>query len=159
MTGTGLTIKGHKDVSRRFSALAVTAADVTDIWPIVGKHISGEVRKQFTTKGAYLGRRPWKPLKARTVREKVAAGYPKAPLVRTGKLKRSFTKRPMDIEVYGPKSARFGSSEKTAVWHQKGTKRHGKRVNPPRPMLIATRKMRADVRDIIAKELTGKRRP
>lgn len=156
---TGIRITGNDEIARNFRNLSAAAVDIEPIWPSVGLYLSRQVSRQFRTDGAYLSRRKWKRLDPSTIADKRRQGFPAPrPLVRTGALRRSFTSRPMDIEIYNGNSARFGSAKKTALWQQKGTMRGGKRHIPPRPILVATRKVRADVKDIIHKDLMRKGR-
>ena len=143
-----MTIKGDASVSRRFRGIADNAQDVTAAWPRVGSYLSRTVARQFATNGAHLNT-PWKPLKPEYRLRKMREGFGRRTLVRTGAMKRTFVGRPMDIEEYGPKSARFGSNDIKAVWQHYGTHRNGKRAIPPRKILVITRDVRRDVKDIV----------
>lgn len=125
-------------------------------WREVGRYINGEVREQFRTNGAHFGT-PWKPLALSTIMDKVRKGFTKAPLVRTGDLKREFTSRPLDTEIYYGKTARFGSSSDIAKWQHFGTKLKGRRHIPPRKILVSTPKLRRDIRRIVEKHVKGRR--
>lgn len=151
---TGIKVTGTDEIARNFRYLGAAALDVTPAWPSVGLYLSRQVRAQFRTDGAHLGRRKWKRLAPSTIADKKRQGYDTPrPLVRTGALRRAFTSRPMQIEIYKGNSARFGVKSNIALWQQKGTRRGGKRHISPRPILVATRKVRADVKDIIHKDL------
>jgi phage gpG-like protein len=141
-------------VLRRFHSIASKSQDMTPVWPKVGSYLSNEVRQQFATQGLHFGT-PWKPLTPAYARRKRKMGGGKI-LVLSGDLRRSFVGRPMDIEVYSKDRARFGSSRPTAIWHQKGTHRNGKRVNPPRPMMRVTKKVRSDVRKKMADHIMSR---
>lgn len=154
--GKNVKVIGMGKVKRRIRAMEMRAEDATRVWPRVGSYLSRQVRRQFTTRGAAMGT-PWEPLKPQYRTWKVSHGYPRSILVRTGDLRSSFTHRPMDIEHYTPKTGTFGSNDPKAVWHQYGTHRHGKQVNPPRPMLVVTPEMSAEIRKLIAKHVAGKR--
>lgn len=116
----------------------------TPAWRKVGALISREVRRQFATRGTNFGT-PWKPLTPEYAARKKAMGFPRQILVQSGKMRNSFTQRPMDIERYQGQKATFGSNERKVKWHQFGTYRNGKRVNPPRPMLVLTPKLRRQI--------------
>lgn len=123
-------------------------------WKKVGIYMSREMHKQFSTRGANFGT-PWRPLAESTLREKRRLGFTPAPLVRTGRLKRGFTQRPMDIFETRGKIAKFGSSYPIAAYQHFGTRRFGRQHIPARPILKVTFKMRKDVRDIIARFIQG----
>lgn len=143
-----MTIRGDKAASRRLDDVAHRARNIERAWPAVGSYISKQVNQQFVTQGSRFGT-PWKPLKPEYRLWKIRNGFSRLTLVKTGLLKKSFTGRPMDIEEYRGNSATFGSNFDTAVWQQKGTHRNGKRVIPPRPILVATKDMRLEVKRIL----------
>lgn len=125
-------------------------------WQSVGAYLSDQVRQQFVTEGEHF-HTPWKPLKPKYLVWKLAHGGSRKILRYNGDLMRSFTSRPMSIERYEGNRATFGSSDRKAVWHQKGTHRHGKQVNPPRPMLVVTREVRAGVKQRLDSYIAGGR--
>lgn len=120
-----------KKVARALRRLDRNSLDMTTVWRQAGSRIARDNRRQFATKGAFQGT-PWKPLAASTLRQKLRSGGPRGMLKRTGALFRSFTGRPMGIEIYGAREAHYGSPLMTAVWQQNGTFRNGKRHIPPR---------------------------
>ena len=123
-------------------------------WKRVGIYMSREMHKQFSTRGANFGT-PWAPLAESTKRQKRRLGFTPAPLVRTGRLKRGFTQRPMDIYETRGMIAKFGSSYPIAAYQHFGTRRNGRQHIPARKILKATPKMRNDVRDILEKYIRG----
>lgn len=143
--GSG-TVTRLKDMSKR-------TQDVSPAWPRVGRFMSGVARKQFSTKGAFLNTK-WKPLKPEYRLWKVRNGYSRSILVKTGDMRSGFTGRPMDIEEYHRDYAIFGSSDPIAKFHQYGTKRNGKKVLPARKILVTTREVRTEVRDMIAQYIS-----
>jgi phage gpG-like protein len=143
-------INGINQVKGRFNGMSMRAKDVSRAWPHVGSYLSRAMMRQFVTEGKYLGR-PWKPLQPDYRLWKIRNGYSRKILVQTGQMRKTFTSRPMDIEQYRGNRARFGSSDQKAVWHHYGTRRNGKRVNPPRKILVVNKRIRRDVRDILAK--------
>jgi phage virion morphogenesis protein len=157
MATSGITVSGTRGVKQRIRGIKVRASNAERAWPSVGAYLSRTANKQFTTEGAYLGK-PWKPLKPSYRLWKIRNGYSRKILVQTGDMKRSFTKRPMAVEEYAPGFAIFGSDNQKAVWHHNGTRRNGKRVNPPRPILYVTPQVRKDIRDILAKHVAGRSR-
>lgn len=144
-------VRKLQGVAREIRAMGHRVDDISPVGPRIGALLSSAVRRQFTTKGAYLGT-PWRALSARTIADKVAKGLPApSPLVRSGALKVSFIGRPMRIEKYGKDSLTYGSDLKRAMWQQKGTHRNGKRHIPPRVMLKIGREQRSQISDIIEK--------
>lgn len=154
----GMTIKEKNKgaVKRRLRTIEKRADNPEGAWPRVGAYLSRNVRRQFVTEGSHLGRK-WKPLKKSYRLWKVRNGYGRKILVQTGSMRDSFVKRPMAIEDYRGRSAVFGSDHPLAPFHQYGTRRGGKRAIPARPMLIITKEVRQDIREILAKYVTGKR--
>lgn len=150
----GMTISGDKRVARRFREIANNADTIEKAWPEVGRYLSSAVSRQFSTSGAYLGT-PWRPLKPEYRLRKLRSGFGRRILVQSGEMRGTFTGRPMQIEIYSGNSAIFGSANQKAIWHQHGTHRDGKRVNPPRPMLRVTAFVRRDVKDIMKKHVLG----
>lgn len=150
-----VVINDAEITKRRLAAMKVRVQDPSRAWPRVGRFLSTVVRRQFTTKGSYLGT-PWAPLKPEYALWKVINGYPRQTLVMDGSLRSSFVSRPMDIEHYRGQVAHFGSSRDTAIWHQRGTRRNGKQVNPPRPMLVVNPMVREEVTDIVRRYIRGR---
>ena len=155
--GITMEVKHSNRVTMKIQRMGMRARNPEGAWPHVGSYLSAVERRQWATQGAYLLGHPWKPLKPEYLQWKIKHGYSPRILMQTGALRLSFTGRPMSIEVYGKGSARFGSSHRLAHWHQEGTHRNGKRVNPPRPMMKLTPKVRNNVRDILADYVLGKR--
>lgn len=152
--GITMTAKSTGDVSMKLHEMAVRARNPEPAWENVGSYLSAAERRQWATSGSYFGT-PWRPLKPDYLLWKAKHGYSSHILMQTGSLRMSFSSRPMSIEVYNGSSARFGSNHPLAKYHQHGTRRHGKRVNPPRPMMKVTRKVRADVKQILANYVTN----
>lgn len=150
-----VTHDGSKVIAKRLRLLAKKVDNPETVWPRVGSYLSKEVNQQFVTEGARFGT-PWKPLEPKYRLWKIRHGYMRKILTMGGQMKKSFTGRPMDIEEYKGQSARFGSSNKLAIYHHGGTHKDGKRVNPPRPILIVTPDMSAHIRDILKDYLLGK---
>lgn len=141
-----LTITGTRSASKTLSDIADRCENVSPVWNRVGNIISSRVNRQFMTQGAYFGT-PWKRLTPAYAKRKGGGKI----LVLTGDLKSSFTSRPMSVEIHGKNSAEFGSNRNTAVWHHYGTFKDGKRVNPPRKILVVTRELRSATADVVAR--------
>lgn len=122
-----------------------------------GNIIQRHIRKQFATKGAWMGT-PWKPLKPATIKEKRKLGFGNRMLVRTGDMKASLTKSPMDIEWFTHTRGTFGSDEMKAIWQHFGTRRRGKRAIPPRTLLKLTPALKTELLDLIRRQTLGVRR-
>lgn len=154
---TGIKIDVDRNALRRakqhVKRTAERAANPAPVWPSVGTYLSHANWKQFTSRGAYYGT-PWKPLKPNYYRWKLKSGHGRTMLVLTGKMRTSFTARPMAIEVYSRHHAVFGSDDRLAIFHQFGTRRNGKRAIPARPMMVVTPKVRDDIADIIEQYVT-----
>jgi phage gpG-like protein len=148
-----MTIRGDKQVKRRLEELGDRARSVEKAWPSVGSYLSRQVNQQFVTEGARFGKK-WRPLKPEYRLWKMRHGFSRKILVKTGQLRREFTGRPMDIEEYKGNSATFGSSSDVAGWQHRGTFRNGKRVIPPRPILVVTKDIRVDVKRILLRYIT-----
>jgi phage virion morphogenesis protein len=151
----GIVIKPAEISKRRLRRMQDRIDNLDRVWPRVGRYLSGQVRRQFSTRGAHMGT-PWAPLKPEYLLWKVANGYPRSTLVMRGDLKNSFVQRPMSVEIYRKDTAVFGSDDPKAVWHQYGTKRNGKQVNPPRPMLVFTTEIKSEMVDIVRRYIRGR---
>lgn len=123
----------------------------------IGNIVARHVRRQFATKGVHFGT-PWKPLKPATVKEKVSLGFPRNPLVRTGEMKMGVAQAPMDIEYFTKNTGTYGTGRQKAVWQHRGTRRNGRRVIPPRPILLVNEALERDVVAVIRKQALGVRR-
>lgn len=146
------TIKGVDPVVVRFKEYQKRIKTLRRAWRSVGRYLSGEFRKQFTSQGAYFGK-PWAPLDPQ-YRAWKSVHYPgRKILVQSGSLRDSLTHRPMGVERYHLDSAEFGSDDPKAIFHQRGTRRG----IPPRPMVVVNQKMRTDITDILAKYITDGR--
>lgn len=137
-----------KDVRAKLRVMGDRIANPDEVWPRVGRYLSLVVRRQFYTRGSYLGT-PWAPLKPDYLLWKAVNGYPQQTLVMRGDLRDSFGGRPMGIEKYRGNTAVFGSDDKKAIWHQKGTRRNGRQINPARPMLVLNPMVREEITDIV----------
>jgi phage gpG-like protein len=154
--GITMVAKSTGNVGLKLQEMAARAKNPQAAWVNVGSYLAAVNRRQFATQGAYLNGVPWKPLKPYYLQWKVKSGYSKRILMQSGAMRLSFTSRPMAVEVYSGSSARFGSDHPLAKYHQYGTKRNGKRVNPKRQIVKVTPKVRGDVKTILANHITGK---
>lgn len=104
------------------------AEDLTPAWDALLTWFAEQNFEQFLTRGARY-RKQWSPLAPRTLREKLAKGYPLDPLIRTGKLAQDLTHRPLGVEHMTPTSVSAGTDIDYARFHMRGTRRM-----PARPM-------------------------
>ncbi|UVF61449.1 hypothetical protein SEA_DALANDE_36 [Gordonia phage DalanDe] len=149
-----ITVGDTKPAQRKFERMKRRVQVPDRAWKRVGIYLSREVNRQFSTRGAQFGT-PWKPLAISTKIEKRRLGFTPAPLVRTGRLKRGFTSRPMDIYETRGAVAKFGSSYKIAAYQHHGTRRNGRQHIPARPILKVTPVMRREIRDILERYIVG----
>lgn len=149
----GVRMVGGGQVKSSVRGLIRRTEDLRPVWPKVGAYMSRTASRQFSTKGAHLGT-PWKPLNPEYRQWKVRNGYNRNILIMTGDMKSTFVGRPMGIEKYERDRAEFGSDSQLAIWHQKGTRRNGKRHIPARPILKVTTDVRRDVKEIIEDYIT-----
>lgn len=147
-----VTIRGNgiNNVKGKIKIIAKRAANPEPCFVIIGSYLSAYNRKQFASNGAYGGK-VWKPLKPDYFQWKMRNAVGKTTLVRTGKLKASYTSRPMKIERIGKTVARYGTDVKYAHFHQTGT-----RHMPSRVVMQVNKKVRTDIRNIIADYISGK---
>lgn len=150
----GMTIKGNKAAALRLRNLSERAENIEPVWARFGLYLSRQVGRQFSSRGSWFGT-PWKPLTPQYRLQKRRSGNGSKLLVSSGELKESFTGRPMKVERYSAKSAIYGSDLDTAIWHQHGTHKDGKQVNPPRPMLVRTPRMSKFLKRLIKQHLTN----
>lgn len=150
MSTVTVKVNGADKVAAKIRGYGYRTKELQPVWPEVHAYFRRAVNRQFATEGAYFGR-PWRPLRPGYRLWKIRHGFSRKILVRTGEMKKSFR-----WQRISPNSAMYGSSNQKAVWHHHGTRRHGKRVNPPRPIIVITRKVRRDVRDIFADHIAGR---
>ena len=103
-------------------AMAVRARDVSPAWHALLDWFVAAEREQFASGGHRFGS-GWAPLAAYTIAEKVRHGYPTDPLIRSGDLAASLTRRPMAVEHVTPHEVVAGTDDPKAIYHQRGTSR------------------------------------
>lgn len=150
-----IVVIGEGKVAALFHGMARRADHPEAAWEEIGEMLSDAVENQFRTDGAWFGT-PWAPLTPAYLARKLSRGFPRDILIATGEMKRTFTGRPMDVEIYRGKTATYGSNNQKAKWHHGGTKRNGRQVNPARPILKATpREARAAARIMLRHIMKG----
>lgn len=113
--------QGFKAVRRRIHGMRERAQNLIPAWEALLDWWAKSNSAQFRTRGKRWGT-PWKPLAPATIQEKVRLGYPRAPLIRTGDLRKSLAERPLDIERLKPQEMSAGTAVKYARFHQGGTR-------------------------------------
>src|SRR3954451_13426957 len=84
-------VEGATQLSRRLEGLSAHTKNLTVPFRKSADMLIGVYsRDVFTTRGAVINK-PWKRLSPYTVAQKARLGYTSGPLIRTGKMKRSFT--------------------------------------------------------------------
>lgn len=135
-------------VSRRIRMIGVRAENYMPVGRKVAQVIAKSNRRQFQTRGSYYGT-PWRPLAPSTLKDKARHGFTSRPLVRTGDLKRSFTRVPFPIQEITKTSIRVGSDNRVARWQQYGTHLRGRRHIPPRVMQRIGKEMNEEILRVV----------
>lgn len=106
-------------------------------------------RMVFALEGAFGGKR-WAPLSPRYAAWKVRMVGNRPILVFSDQLRESLTERPMGVEVLGTDFYEFGTDDRTAKWHQEGT-RGGM---PARPPVTATEWLNGELARLVGSAIT-----
>ena len=146
-----INVKALNDAKATIKIMRTRVNNPTPAFKSIGSYLALYNKKVFATNGAYGGK-PWKPLKPNYLQWKVRSGYSGNTLIRTGKLRRSYISRPMDIERYLKSKAIYGTSVKYAGYHHTGTSKM-----PARPVMTVTKKMTKNINKIVLNHLTGKK--
>lgn len=97
-----------------------------------------EFSENFDSNGSRINGKQWKPLKQKTLEQKLRLGYGSKPiLVRTGRLRKGFVKN-----VFGY-SVRVTNKTKYYRYHQLG-----EGFNPVRTMVTSSRNLEGDILEI-----------
>jgi len=102
MLNLSFQVQGEKQLHRRLERIPASMNNWMGTFSGVGNYLtdffSGKV---FNTEGSVFGE-PWAPLSPKTVEQKQKQGYPKKPLVRTGRMRKSFqsTATPKSVVVF-----------------------------------------------------------
>lgn len=126
-----IELSGIDDIRRRLQGMRARSQNLIPAWQAFATWWSRENRDHWRSRGTRWGT-PWKPLAASTLAEKARAGYPLAPLVRTGALRRDMTLRPLGFESFSQQGLALGTRVPYARFHQRGTKHM-----PARPIVNA----------------------
>lgn len=148
---SGVEIEGDRLVMQLLSEMVDRTKDVSPAWPKVGDVIAGYMSEQFDSQGVKLTGGPWAPLNPDYLSWKIAKGFDPRILHQTGAMRASLTSRPMDIEEYQPQTARFGTRDEKAPFHQNGTQHM-----PQRKIMDMTPDFADDVNQVLARYIFEK---
>lgn len=112
---------GFEQARAEIQAMRRRAGNLIPAWQAFLSWWAVENRKHWSSRGTRW-RTPWKPLAPITVEAKRRAGYPSAPLVRTGALRRDLTVRPLGFERMTQQTVEAGTRIAYAHFHQGGTR-------------------------------------
>lgn len=128
-----------RELKKRIRGMRERSEDLSPAWEALLDWFADQNTQQFLTRGARY-RDPWPPLAAATIAEKERLGYPLDPLVRTGRLRESLTRRPLAVELITPSRVSAGTDVDYAKHHQYGAPR----ANLPRRALFVPGQIRAE---------------
>jgi hypothetical protein len=122
-----IEVFGEKAVERKLLRYG-EAADMRFFAPEIRQYLFQTEREQFDSEGV-SGSGGWAPLKPRTIARKAALGLDSRILRETQALFRSVTEASSPDAVYhaDADSMVFGTSDRKAIFHQKGTDRMPRR--------------------------------
>jgi hypothetical protein len=115
-------IDGDRRVRQLLSEMADRTRGVEPAWPGVGDVIAEHMFEQFASEGSHLTGHAWAPLTPKYLAWKVSKGFHHERLRQTDQMRLSLISRPLPIEEYRPSSARFGTDDEKAAFHQEGTR-------------------------------------
>jgi hypothetical protein len=90
-----ITAAGHQRVERKLRGVAAHAADASPVFEPIADGLMEDLRRDIDGRG----RRRWKPLSAKTIRNKRRAHEDERPLHASGKLAASITRRDAEGNV------------------------------------------------------------
>lgn len=122
-----------REIRKTIEAMRRRAQDVSPAWEALLTWFSEQNFAQFLGRGARY-HTPWKPLAPSTVAEKARKGFPRDPLIRTGRLVHSITLRPLGHEHITSREVSAGTNVPYAKFHQFGAPRANL---PARPLFDA----------------------
>lgn len=112
---------GDQQVDRTLVGLTRNVSDARPAWLVLARRFTTNNVRQFASEGAYASG-GWAPLSPRYAAWK-ARHYPgRKILARTGRLRRSLTRRPFGVERISADSMVLGTDVPYAVYHQRGTR-------------------------------------
>lgn len=138
-----VTINGDTRIIEKLNKLAVEIQNPSAVLQETGDMLIQEFTDNFSSEGGRLDTK-WAQLSQATLIQKARAGYGgKGILVRTGKMRDSFTKETQKylVRVFNPTSY--------YIYHQLGTK-----YMPQRVMIKATERIKQEVVAIFNKAIT-----
>lgn len=126
-----VSVHGLDEVRERLHDMQARAKDLSPAWEELLTWWASTEREQFESKGRRW-RTQWRPLAPSTIAEKRRKGFLGEPLVRSGEMRASLTRRPLGIEHVGAHDLTAGTRSYPAHFHQTGT-----RHMPARPLVNA----------------------
>lgn len=123
-------VSGQESIQRKLATFGAKIENLSEAWDEVGTALLLDFMENFHEEGGVFGKgawAQWQPLRPSTVLDRRRLGYPgEHPiLVREGDLLASVTIRGAANNVFqvGPNSLVLGTTDRTARWHQFGTRR------------------------------------
>lgn len=130
------SIEGDKQLSRRLRKITTEISDFQKPFKRAADHLVGIYKRDvFQTRGGIIDER-WARLSPATVAAKARSGFPAAPLIRTGRMKRGFR------SFATSESATIGNNTSYFKYHQSNRPR---RKIPRRVMMKLGAVQREDV--------------
>jgi len=117
---------GDQQIDRTLTTLANHAQDARPAWRAMSRRFTTNNVRQFASEGAYASG-GWAPLSPRYKAWKDRHYPGRKILARTGRLRRSLTRRPFGVEEIEPKYMRLGTDVPYAKYHQRGTEKMPRR--------------------------------
>lgn len=136
---------GVETMARQFATWGAQISDLSEPLTAIGEDLLGDFAVNVVTEGGWFAPGgAWAPLAPSTVseRERLGFGGPSPILVRTGQLAASLASRDAAGNVFEvtATSLLVGSEDRTAGYHQRGTRRM-----PRRPIVGITFRRRSEI--------------
>lgn len=136
---------GVETMARQFATWGAQISDLSEPLTEIGQDLLGDFAVNMVTEGGWFAPGgAWTPLAPSTVRERARQGFggPSPILFRTGQLAESLASRDAAGNVFEvtATSLRVGSADRTANYHQRGTRRM-----PRRPIVGINFRRRAEI--------------
>ena len=123
MIGFTIEVAGEVQLHRAIQRFTDGVDDLRPLWPEMSQMFYDIEREQFTTEGGAGESGPWAPLSPRYAAWKASHYGGKGILERSGGLLASLTGGTGAIHETTKDSLRIGTSNRHAMFHQKGTRR------------------------------------
>ena len=133
----------------KIDRMALRASDFSSVFETMATELAARNAINFKSRGSLVG--GWQPLHPDTRRKKLKEWPGRQMMVRSGKLYRSVSKRPFDIERIGKLKMEVGTGVKYAKFHY-----HGTRYMPDRKYLTLNREFVMKYEPMIKRHIVGK---